>query len=109
MSKVKTLDFSKLDTDIKLDTGLRLILDYIPGSDSIVTRIDIKVENRQYCAAIVTSWPIEPKSGQKISPMDDLVTPNKGVERCFNIKVGKKELIAALKELVSDLENDGKL
>ncbi len=108
MAKNIPIDLNGIDFSPKFDTGFRLILDYYAPTDGIILRIDAKIENRQYCVVLASSYPILTKEGQRISPNDDLITPNKAIEACLNLKVNKKQLIEALGELVLDLENDGK-
>lgn len=90
----------------KIDTGFRLINTYLPEIDQIATRIDIKIENRQYATGFISSTPIKAKDGDKISPFNDLISPP-GFD-CFNLKVNKKDLINSLRELAYDLEQDDK-
>ena len=98
------LNFSELER-VELNAGFRIINDYITETDIIVTRIDVKIEDKQYAVAFISSYPVEPKAGQKISPLDDLITPKKSIERCLNLKVGKDQFIGALKKLISDIES----
>ena len=88
-----------------LDIGFRIINNYTMPSDNILTRIDVKIDNRQYNVCFASGSPKLHIAGEKFAPNDDLMTP-KGVDACLNIKVNKQQLIDALKELVQDLEND---
>lgn len=88
-----------------LDTSFRIVLSYQGIYDQILARIDVKIGNEQYHVAFVSGMPIEPQDGSKILPKDDLITP-KDVLDCLNIKVNRWELIKALKELTSDIENN---
>ncbi len=90
MAKTNALNIYQIEQYVKLDTSLRLILDYLPQTDTIITRIDVKIENRQYCVGVTSSYPKEPIQGQAIRPDDDLITPKNAVEACLNIKVNKK-------------------
>lgn len=108
MGKSSELKLENVNHFVPTDCGLRIITVYQYATDSILTRIDVKVDHRQYAIAFNSTAPIDPLSGSKISPKDDLITPKEGVLDCLNLKVSKIELIKNLKELVNDLENDGK-
>lgn len=107
MAKGPAINFENIELYPKTDTSLRILSAYMPNSDSIIMRIDAKIENRQYNVAMASTPNVEPKSGELIKVTDDLITPKAGILNCFNVRVSKKELIGKLKELLSDLENDG--
>lgn len=102
------LDLTTLITpfDYPLDAGIRVIVDYRVEIDYLLTRIDVKIADRQYGAAFYSSVPIEPKAGERFKHNDDMITPKKTVDNCINVKANKAEILRALKELVSDIEND---
>lgn len=106
MGKGPNINLDNINLYVNLDTGIRFIIDYMPISDSILMRIDCKIKNRQYHAGLACCYPKEPKPGQKISPLDDLISPKNSVENCLNLKVNKEELVRSLKELLADLESD---
>ena len=106
MSKGLSFNTGNLSFDLKPDTSFRIILSYYLPTDQIITRIDIKIGNDQYSAGFISTNPIEPEDGSKILSKDDLRTPKAGIIDCINIKVPKDELLRALKELVSDIEEN---
>lgn len=99
-----TFDRRSVNFYLPLNAGLRLLTAYDVGSDQLITRIDVKFENRQYAAAFCSGTP---KAVDHRLPDSDMFTPNKGIDTsCFNIKANKEEIIRALRELANDLEND---
>lgn len=98
-----TFEHRSVNFYLPLNAGLRLVTAYDVGSDQLITRIDVKFENRQYVAAFCSGTP---KHVDHRLPDSNMITPNKGVEGCFNIKANKEEIIRALRELANDLEND---
>lgn len=88
------------------DTGFRVIVDYNPGTDTLLTRLDIKIGDRRYCTGFFAEYPSSPPPGTMIKNYDELIIPSKVVDQCLNIKVAKSEILRALKELVNDIETD---
>lgn len=103
------VDLDHIDHSMPLDAGFRLIVAYQYTDDALVTRIDIKILDRQYCVAFASGTPIAPKERTKFDPKEDMITPSSGVIDCLNIKAPIPEILRALKELVADLEQDQKL
>lgn len=104
MSKGPALNFNDMQLYAKLDTSFRIITAYQSYSDQIVTRLDVKIGNEQYAVAFCSGNPIEPVVTSEIMPEDDLKTPKSNIIACINLKVPRQELIRALKELISDIE-----
>ena len=107
MSKSSEFSFDGINAHCVLDTCFRIINAYRISDDSIITRIDIKIQNRQYAIGFASTTPIKPKAGDRITPLDDLITPSSGIMECLNLKVSKEELIKSLEELLVDLKTDG--
>ena len=107
MSASRDFHLDAVPYNQKLDTCFRIITAYRISSDDIVTRIDVKIENRQYAVGFGSCAPISPKSGDAINVNDDLMTPSAGIMDCLNMKVSRIELIVALEDLIKDLKNDG--
>lgn len=99
-----TINYQNVDCSLHHNTGLRLVTTYDPGLDQLITRIDVKFENRQYATILCSGTP---KHVDHRLPDSDMFTPVKGIETCFNIKANKEEIIRVLRELATDLENDG--
>lgn len=109
MSKGPALDFNtQVKMYVRLDASFRIIVDYNNWADQLITRLDVKIGNEQYAVAVASSHPIEPQSGDKILPHDDLITPKDGIIDCINLKVNKTDLVRALKELIQDIEDGDK-
>lgn len=106
MAKGPSTNLDNIALYAKLDTSFRIITAYQPTSDQIITRLDVKIGNEQYNVVFCSGNPIEPQSGSKIMPEDDLMTPRSGIIDCINLKVPKTELLRALKELISDIEGN---
>ena len=106
MAKGANINIEKIEQYPVTDTCFRIITAYRYEVDGVVTRIDCKIQNRQYSVGLGSTTPIAPKPGAPFSSNDDLITPKAGIMECLNVKVSKSELIRALKELVSDLESD---
>lgn len=97
-----TVNYDKIDFLAKVNCGFRLLTDYVAMWDSLVLRIDVKFGDKQYAVGLSTSAPIKPKSGDKVTPFDDLISPP-GYD-CLNVKVNKEQLISALRQLADKLE-----
>lgn len=93
------VNLEKLQIDVPRDIGFRAITDYIPQTDGTITRLDIKSGENRYNVAFGSTM-IEPDT------KGEMATPRKSVLECVNVKTSKLELIRALKELISDLENE---
>ena len=106
MARGPGLDLSKVDSGLPLDTCFRVISSYDMLTDTIITRINVKNGDNQYCSAFLSGAPKEYEPGAKIRVVDDLITPKNGVINCLNVKVAKEELIRALTEIIEDLEAD---
>ncbi len=107
MAKGPGLNKESLNWNTRFDTGFRIISAYDVGTDGVLTQIDVRVEQRQFTVGFYSSTPIEPKDGQPYlnNIEGNMITPAKGILACQNVVASKVEIIRALKELVSDLEN----
>lgn len=99
-----SLDLTKINGRSKLDTSFRLLLLYIPTVDGFGVRLDAKINKTQYHVGLNGVIAKDPDPEVPIQETDDLVMPKKAAEG-INLKVNRVELIAALRELASDLEN----
>lgn len=104
MPKGPHINLNSIELYARLDTSFRIITSYHSESDQIITRLDIKLGNEQYHTAFCSGHPIQPPTGSKILPENDLITPSAGIIQCINLKVSKSELIRALKELLTDID-----
>ena len=106
MARGPGLDLSKVDSGLPLDTCFRVISSYDILTDIIITRIDVKKGDNQYCSAFLSNAPFEYKPGDKIRVTDGLITPKNGVINCINVTTAKEDLIRALTEIIEDLNAD---
>ena len=105
MAKGPIIDLNAIEMHNQKETGFRITTAYQTGLDEYITRLDVKVFDVMYSVAIASTNPIAPIPGSKNTRETDMITPKTGIEYCLNLKVSKPELLRALKELVSDLEN----
>ena len=101
-----SLDLSKVasDYDKPFDMSFRAIIAYEIHYDINILRLDAKIGDVQFAVAVPCSETQKKPTGNPIRSTDDLISPNGGIISCQNIKTPAHALIAALKELVSDLE-----
>jgi hypothetical protein len=99
------IDTKKLNYNIPDDCSFRVIVDYFVPTDGCILRIDVKIKDKQYSVGLLSSQPIKNQPGMKMTTDGPLVTP-KHVLASVNTYTNKSKLLEALKELVSDLENN---
>lgn len=103
--KGPAMQIDNLDSNRKLDCSFRVMRLYLPTADSTVLRFDTLMNGQQYNSRLIAGNSPKPKPDDEISKSIYLIKPAKSVNDCMNLRVNKEDLIAALKELVSDLEN----
>lgn len=105
MAQSTNIDLNKLDYGQPFDIGFRMTVAYHVGTDGCFVRLDFKYNHKQFGVALLTTLPHIPTHGVSEFKKDEMITPEKGIENCINLQTSKPELLRALKELVSDLEN----
>lgn len=112
MSKLTQKDVSGPGIEWPTDTiedsadqaSFRLLVCYTPITDSMVLRLDVKVDDLQHCRSLpVQLW--QPKPGTRILATDPLIEPTKGMDRAAAMLVDRLKLASALHDLASKLEH----
>ena len=78
------------------DASFRVLTDFLPGTDNLVTRLDIKIADKHFVVGFNSS-----NNGDC-----DLAVPTKAVEAVLGIRTTKEELTKSLEELLNHLKND---
>ena len=83
--------------------SFRMVTSYFVGTDSYVTRLDVKRNGEQFHSAMSISLE-QPAPGSRIGdPLAPLMLPTKGVEQCAGGVVDRATLRQALLDLAEVL------
>ena len=90
------------------DCGFRYINAYDITVDLQLNLLAFKIDQRQYTVGFYSTTPIEhdPEYNRSMKPGEMVTPPLKGIQGCINVKTNVEGLLQALKELITDIEND---
>lgn len=90
-------------TDSRELASFRALTTYNPMNDTMVLRLDVKVDELQHNVSL-TLGRLPERFGERIRRTDPLIVPNKGVDVALGGLADRKTLVAKLKELAEKLE-----